>query len=156
MRQIPAAFWAGFRAEAQQLRRSRLLVALTVVQAVTFLLMVSVFGLTGSRVPTAVVDEDGGPLAQRWIANMASVHHTYSVRRMDRTQAQEALKRGDIAGVIVIPGGFSDSIAHHQMVRIPFAVDNVNACICSLQDRGRRDATRRPLRRRCTRRAPAE
>lgn len=136
MRQVVAAFCAGFRAEAQQLRRSRLLVALTVVQAVTFLLMVSVFGLTGSRVPTAVVDEDGGPLAQRWIANMASVHHTYSVRRMDKSQAQQALQRGDIAGVITIPPGFSEAIAHHEIVRIPFAVDNVNADLTDDVERG--------------------
>jgi hypothetical protein len=130
------ALAGGFRAEAKQLRRSRLLVGLTLVQAVTFLVLVSVFGLTGSHVPTAVVDNDGGRLAQQWVAEMRAAHRTYGVRYMTAAQAQQALRRGDVAAVITIKRGFSQAIAHHQLIRVPFRIDNVNTDLTDDVERG--------------------
>jgi ABC-2 type transport system permease protein len=131
-----SVLWAAFRAETQQLRRSRLLVALTVIQAVTFLLMVSVFGLTGSHAPTAVVDNDGGQLAKLWAQDMAAAHHTFGLRYMSQSQAQQALRKGDIVAVVTIPRGFSAAIANHQMIRVPIAVDNINADLTDDVERG--------------------
>ncbi|MBO0823154.1 MAG: ABC transporter permease [Actinobacteria bacterium] len=122
-----AALGAGFRAEIQQLRRSRLLVLLTVVEAVTFLVLVSIFGLTANHVPTAVVDHDGGRLARQWAQDMATTYSTYGVRYMDARSAQQALGRGDVAAILYIPAGFSQHMAQHSMIRIHFLVDNVNA-----------------------------
>lgn len=121
------ALGGGFRAEIQQLRRSRLLAVLTVVEAVTFLVLVSIFGLTGNHVPTAVVDHDGGRLARQWAQVMTATYHTYGVRYMDARSAQQALGRGDVAAILYIPAGFSQRMAHHSMTRIHFRVDNVNA-----------------------------
>lgn len=121
------ALGGGFRAEIQQLRRSRLLVVLTIVEAVTFLVLVSIFGLTGNHVPTAVVDHHGGPLARRWAQFMGSTYHTYGVRYMDARSAQQALGRGDVAAALYLPSDFSRRMAHHTMIRIHFRVDNVNA-----------------------------
>jgi ABC-2 type transport system permease protein len=131
-----AALGGGFRAEVQQLRRSRLLAVLTVIEAVTFLVLVSIFGLTGSHVPTAVVDHDGGRLAHRWVQQMAAAYQTYGVRYMDARSAQQALSRGDVAAILTIPAGFSQSIAQHRMIRIPFHVDNVNADLTDDVERG--------------------
>jgi ABC-type multidrug transport system permease subunit len=122
-----AALGGGFRAEIQQLRRSWLLVVLTVVEAVTFLVLVSIFGLTGNHVPTAVVDHDGGRLARQWAQVMAATYHTYGVRYMDARSAQQALGQGDVAAIMYIPAGFSQHMAQHSMIRIHFLVDNVNA-----------------------------
>ncbi len=122
-----AALGGGFRAEIQQLRRSWLLLVLTVVEAVTFLVLVSIFGLTSSHVPTAVVDHDGGRLARQWAQVMATTYHTYGVRYMDARAAEQALSRGDVAAILTIPAGFSEHMAHHTMIRIHFLVDNVNA-----------------------------
>lgn len=121
------ALGGGFRAEMQQLRRSGLLVMLTVAEAVIFLALVSIFGLTGNHVPTAVVDRDGGRLAHQWVQIMSDTYHTYGVRYMDTRSAQQALARGDVAAVLYIPAGFSEHMAHHTMIRIHFDVDNVNA-----------------------------
>jgi hypothetical protein len=121
------ALGGGFRAEIQQLRRSRLLIVLTAVEAVTFLVLVSIFGFTGTHVPTAVVDRDGGKLARQWAQEMSASYHTYGVRYMDARSAQEALGRGDVAAILYIPAGFSQHMAHHSMIRIHFLVDNVNA-----------------------------
>ncbi len=62
----------SFRAELLHLLRARLFVALTIIQAVTFLFLVSLFGLTGSRAPTALVTEDRGPYAKAFITQLAS------------------------------------------------------------------------------------
>jgi len=43
----PRLVWASALLELQQLRRSRLFVALTVLAALSFLALVSLFGLTG-------------------------------------------------------------------------------------------------------------
>ena len=122
-----AVVLAGFRAELAQLRRSRLLVLLTLVQAVTFLLMVSVFGLTGSRAPTALVDLDGGVYAKRFAADLAAAHHSFALRPMDQLSARNAVASGDVVAMIVIPNGFSRALAAGDAVSIDLAIDNVNA-----------------------------
>ena len=122
-----AALGGGFRAEIQQLRRSRLLIALTIAEAVTFLVLVSIFGTTGNHVPTAVVDRDGGKLAHQWAQEMSATYHTFGVRYMDARSADQALAQGDVAAILWIPAGFSQRMAHHTMIRIHFRVDNVNA-----------------------------
>src|SRR5262249_37699922 len=122
-----SALGGGFRAEIQQLRRSRLLIFLTVAEAVTFLLLVSIFGLTGNHVPTAVVDPDRGQLAHQWAQEMSRTYNTYGVRYMDAHSAEQELARGDVAAILWIPHGFSQHMSHHSMIRIHFRVDNVNA-----------------------------
>jgi ABC-2 type transport system permease protein len=127
MRATLTALGGGFRAEIQQLRRSRLLIVLTIAEAVTFLILVSIFGLTANHVPTAVVDRDGGKLAHQWAQTMAATYNTYGVRYMDASSAEQALARGDVAAILSIPADFSQHMAHHTMIRIHFQVDNVNA-----------------------------
>ena len=121
------ALGGGFRAEIQQLRRSRLLIVLTIAEAVMFLVLLSIFGLTGSHVPTAIVDHDGGKMARQWAQVMSDTYHTYGVRYMGARSAEQALARGDVAAILWIPAGFSQHMAHHTMIRIHFRVDNVNA-----------------------------
>lgn len=123
------ALTGAFRAEMQQLKRSRLLVVLTVLEAVTFLVMVSMFGLTGNHVPTAVVDQHAGPKARQWVKLMesGSTYHTYGVRYMTAQSAQQALARGQVADILYLPHDFSQRMTHHTMIRIHYRVDNVNA-----------------------------
>src|SRR5258708_20774923 len=114
------ALGGGFRAEIQQLRRSRLLIVLTIAEAVTFLMLVSIFGLTGNHVPTAVVDRDGGKLAHQWAQEMSATYHTYGVRYMDASSAEQALGRGDVAAILWIPAGFSHTLLTSPLNRITF------------------------------------
>ncbi|MBV9280811.1 MAG: ABC transporter permease [Chloroflexi bacterium] len=126
MRAVLRGVAAGARAEAVQLRRSRFLVILTLLQAVTFLLLVSLFGLTGSRAPTALVDRDGGPAARRLLADLQAAHHSFALRPMGAAAAGAALRRGDLVAVITIPRGFSAAVARGRTVALPVAVDNVD------------------------------
>ena len=136
------AVGGGFRAEIQQLRRSRLLIVLTIAEAVTFLVLVSIFGLTGNHVPTAVVNRDGGKLSHQWAQEMSATYHTYGIRYMNAHAAEEALSEGDVAAILWIPAGFSQHMAQHTMIRIHFVVDNVNADLTNEAELGISPAAR--------------
>src|SRR5215469_17773247 len=114
MKALFTAIQGGFQAEIRHLARSRLFVALTVIQAVTFLFLVSLFGLTGSFAPTAIISEDQGPYAQALITKLAEAHHSFALRQMDQASAQAALRKGDLVAIITIPKNFSYALAHSE------------------------------------------
>ncbi len=121
-----ATIRGSFLAEIIQLTRSRLFVALTVIQAVTFLFLVSLFGLTGSRAPTAVIIEDRGSYAKDFIAQLAAAHNSFDLRTMDQASARAALARGDLVAIITLPSDFSYALTHGNNTTISVSVDNVN------------------------------
>jgi ABC-2 type transport system permease protein len=126
MKALFSVLAGSFRAEILHLMRSRLFVALTIIQAITFLFLVSLFGLTGSRAPTAIVTEDEGHYAKAFIKQLASTYNSFDLRAMDASTALAALHRGSLVAVITIPGDFSYALAHGQEVTLQVAVDNVN------------------------------
>ncbi len=56
------AFFGAARAELLHLYRSPLFVVLAIVQAMTLIFLVSLFGITGAMAPTAMIDDDRRPL----------------------------------------------------------------------------------------------
>jgi ABC-2 type transport system permease protein len=120
------AFWAGARAEFRNLLRSKIVVALATAQAVTFLVLVSLFGVTGARAPTALIDYDGGAVAQQFVASLKAAHHSFDLRVMDKASADQQLRRGDIVAMIMIPREFSQKISQGRDVSIRVVVDNIN------------------------------
>jgi ABC-2 type transport system permease protein len=126
MNAIFSVLSGSFRAELLHLLRARLFVALTIIQAVTFLFLVSLFGLTGSRAPTALVTQDHGPYAQEFIAQLASTYHSFDLRPMDASSAFAELQRGGLVAIITIPANFSSALAHGQAITLQVVVDNVN------------------------------
>lgn len=126
MNALLSVLLGSFRAELLQLARSRLFVALTIIQAVTFLFLVSLFGLTGSRAPTAIVTEDHGPYASKFIAQLAAAHHSFDLRSMDEASALAALHSGSLVAMITLPKNFSYAIAHGEEITIQLSIDNVN------------------------------
>lgn len=120
------ALFAACRAEFIHLARSPLLIALTVIQAITFLFLVSLFGLTGSRAPTALIDEDHGPDAQIFVHILAQTHHSFALQVMDQAAATIALQHGKLVAIIIIPPDFSNTIAHGGTVALQVSIDDVN------------------------------
>jgi ABC-2 type transport system permease protein len=122
--------WRLFRSsaalEAAQLLGNRGFVALTALAAVSFLAMVSLFGLTGSYAPVALLDRDGGPFAQQFIAALNGAHHSFALKYMSAGEAEAALGSGRLVGIITIPAGFSDSVAKGKTMAIDVRIDNVN------------------------------
>jgi ABC-2 type transport system permease protein len=117
---------ASLQLELALFGRDRLFVALTMLAAVSFVGMVSLFGLTGSRAPMALVDEDRGEYATRFVQALDQAHHSFSLRPMGRAQAREEVGSGRLVGSIVIPSGFSERVARGDTVPIEVTIDNVN------------------------------
>jgi ABC-2 type transport system permease protein len=120
------AILGGFMAEMIYLSRAHLFLLLTVIQALTFLFLVSLFGLTGSRAPTALVSHDQGAYARMFIARLAAAHHSFALRPMSQSAATTALKQGDLAAIITLPSDFSQTIAAGGTPTVRVVVDNVN------------------------------
>ena len=132
MRQQSRALFGGMYAEFNRLRRSRLLIALVMAQAVTFLLLVTLFGLTGSFAPTIVVNYDNGPLAQVFINNLENDHHSFALTFMSNaTEAKELVAQGRYVAVIIIPQGFSQGVNQGETVPITVFIDNINTDMTS-------------------------
>ena len=132
MRRRPRALLGGVQAELGRLRRSRLLVALVLVQALTFVLLVTLFGLTGAYAPTVVVNHDNGQLAQAFINNLENDHHSFALTFLDNeTAAKELVSQGDYVAVIVIPQGFSQGVSGGKTVPITVYIDNINTDMTS-------------------------
>lgn len=117
--------------EAAQLVANRTFVALTALAAVSFLAMVSLFGLTGSYAPVAVIDHDGGIFVKPFIEALDGAHHSFSRRSLSEPAAEAALRTGRLVAIITIPHGFSDSISRGQTIPIDVRIDNVNVDLTS-------------------------
>jgi len=115
----------GFRHELAQMLRSRLLIVLTVLEAITFVVLVSLFGVTGARAPTALVDLDGGAQAQAFTEHLQAAHHSFSLRPMTAAQAQQQLADGRLVAIITIPAGFSQAIDAGETAAVSVDVDNL-------------------------------
>ena len=126
MNAVFSPLFGAARDELLMMRRSPLLIFLTVVQAITFLLLVSLFGLTGSRAPTAVINEDTGPYSKIFIAALLNAHHSFNLQPMTQEQATEKLQTGELVASITIPGNFSNAITYGETDPVRAAVDNVD------------------------------
>src|SRR3954466_10879096 len=116
----------GFRHELAQMLRSQLLIVLTVLEAITFLVLVSLFGLTGARAPTALVDLDGGPMATSFTPRLNGARPWFRLKPMTFEQGQEGISHGDIAAIITIPKNFTRDVLSGRTALVPITVDNLN------------------------------
>ncbi len=126
MAEARRAVLAAAHLEFQQFGRSRVLYALVVLEAITFLVLVSLFGLTGSRAPTALIDRDGGPLARSFVDHLDAAHHSFRLRPMSIERAHDQIAAGNIVSIITIPPDFSRRVAAAGTSVIPLVVDNVD------------------------------
>jgi ABC-2 type transport system permease protein len=119
-------FWASAALETAQLHRNRAFVALTALAAVSFLVMVSLFGLTGAYAPVALIDLDRGPYSQRLIEAFLGAHHSFALKSMSVEDAEAALHSGRLVGIITIPEGFSAGVDRGVTMALDVRIDNVN------------------------------
>jgi len=123
---VARVFRASAALEFAQLRGNQAFVALTVLAAVSFLVMVSLFGLTGSYAPVALIDLDGGPYAKSFVEALDGAHHSFALKYMSEEDAETALMSGRLVGIITIPKGFSADIDEGATVPVDVRIDNVN------------------------------
>jgi ABC-2 type transport system permease protein len=119
-------FRASAALEASALVAHRGFVGLTALAAVSFLVLVSLFGLTGAYAPVALIDRDHGPMAKAFVESLERAHHSFALKNMPERDAQAALGTGRLVGILTIPAGFSAAIARGHTVPIEIQIDNVN------------------------------
>lgn len=119
-------FRASAALEASALLANRRFVALTAIAAVSFLVLVSLFGLTGAYAPVALIDRDHGPMAKAFVDSLNRAHHSFSLKNIPEREAEALLGTGRLVGILTIPAGFSQSIAAGHTVPIDIRIDNVN------------------------------
>lgn len=120
---------AAARLELQELQADRAYVLLTIIAAMSFIALISLFGLTASDAPMALVVHDRGPYARPFVESLVGVPHAFRLTRMTPERAAAELAHGSLVGAIVIPDGFSDAIAAGETVPVDVEVDNVNVDI---------------------------
>ncbi len=119
-------FRASAALELAHLNRNRGFVALTFLAAVSFLVMMSLFGLTGSYAPVALINHDGGALSQDFVEALLGAHHSFALQYMSAEAADRALRSGRLVGIITIPAGFSADVERGVTVPVDMQIDNVN------------------------------
>lgn len=119
-------FIRAVQAELIQLKRSPLLIILTVVQAITFIFLVNFFGMAGAFAPTALIDKDKGFYAHALTKKLENTHHSFAIKNMDEKSAQKAVKDGKIVAMITIPQGFSEAIDNGETMPLEVIVDNID------------------------------
>jgi len=101
-----------------------LLIALGVVIPVNFLLLFMLFAVSGGQAPTALVMEDRGPLAQRFLNAMEGAH-SFQITQMSATEAQREIAAGHVVAIVTIPAGFDRELAAGQHIALPVVVNNL-------------------------------
>jgi ABC-2 type transport system permease protein len=102
----------------------RLLVGLGIVIPVNFLLLFMLFAINGGQAPTAVVMEDHGPLAQKFLAALEGAH-SFQITQLSVGQAQMEMSAGEVVAIITVPPSFDSDLSAGRPVELPVAVNNL-------------------------------
>ena len=116
---------SAFTVEALGIVRSPAFVALTLVAGVNFLIGMSLFGLTGSHAPTAIVNQGGGPDVKVLERSLERAHRSFTLIPMSASEAKSRLANGTLVAEIIIPRGFSRAVGLDDG-QLTVAIDNVN------------------------------
>lgn len=112
----------------------------TITLPVNYLILLSLFALSGSNAPVAVVMKDNGYYAQAFVRAMEQAR-SFSVRVEPEAQAEQEYQGGTLVGVLVIPANFDAAVITGQAVQLPFSVDNIHQDLTDDAARGMRLAT---------------
>ena len=103
----------------------RVFLILGVFLPVNFLILFSLFVLSGGQAPTAVVMNDTGPYAQQFYRSMAGAH-SFILQKTTASEAHSLIQAGRIVAVVTIPTNFEERIRNNQPVQVDVTINNLN------------------------------
>src|SRR2546425_5903303 len=109
--------WACAKKDIKSALIERTFTILSVFLPVNFLILMSLFVLSGSNAPTAVVMQDTGPYAHQFYSAMSTAH-SFRLQIMRAPQAHSLLLGGKLVAVVTIPPDFDIRIARHELVQV--------------------------------------
>ncbi len=117
--------WACMKKDIKSALTERVFTIITVFLPLNFLILLSLFVVSGGAAPTAVVMQDTGPYAQKFYDAMAHAH-SFSLRRASASEADQLINAGRIVAVVTVPANFDTSIQNHQPVQVGVKINNLN------------------------------
>src|SRR5215469_14857571 len=117
--------WACMNKDIQSALTQRIAVILGVLLPVNFLILMSLFALSGGQAPTAVVMQDRGPYAQAFFDAMAHAH-SFRLQTASAQEAQDLIQAGKIVAVVTIPADFDTRVQQNQRVSVAVQINNLN------------------------------
>jgi ABC-2 type transport system permease protein len=117
--------WACTIKDIKSALTERTTLVQTITLPVNYLIMLSLFVLSGSNAPTAVVMLDQGPSAQAFYQAMSQAH-TFHLIPLTAAQAHDQLLAGKLVAVVTIPANFDEAIALRQPIQVPVDINNLD------------------------------
>jgi ABC-type multidrug transport system permease subunit len=117
--------FACMRKEIQTALAERRSTLMGVFLPMNFLILMSLFAVSGGLAPTAVVMEDTGPYAQQFYNAMAHAH-SFRLQTASAQEAQDLIEAGRIVAVVTIPADFDSRLRQNLPVQVNVKVNNLN------------------------------
>ncbi len=117
--------WACMKKDIKVSLTDRVFAILGVFLSVNFLILFSLFVLSGGQAPTAVVMNDTGPYAQQFYQAMAGAH-SFVLRKASASEAHTLIQTGRIVAVVTIPADFDTRIQNNEPVKVGVDINNLN------------------------------
>lgn len=117
--------WACMRKDIKSALTERIFTIISVFLPMNFLILMSLFVLSGGYAPTAVVMQDAGPYAQQFYDAMAHAH-SFILQKASAQEAEALIQAGRIVAVVTIPADFDVRIQQNEPVQVDVRVNNLN------------------------------
>jgi ABC-2 type transport system permease protein len=117
--------WACMKKDIKSALTERIATVIGVILPVNFLILMSLFVLSGGQAPTAVVMQDTGPYAQQFYDAMAHAH-SFILQKKSAQEAEALIQEGRIVTVITIPPDFDTRIQRNEPVQVDVQINNLN------------------------------
>ncbi len=105
--------------------REPLFAVVGVVIPINFLLLFLLFALSGGQAPIAVVMNDQGPLAARFVQAMGN-SRSFIIHTASPADAEREIRAGTIVAVVTVPQDFDAALGAGTRVDLPVEVNNLN------------------------------
>ena len=105
--------WACMKKDIKSALTERIATVIGVILPVNFLILMSLFVLSGGQAPTAVVMQDSGPYAQQFYDAMAHAH-SFILQKKSAQEAEALIQEGRIVTTVTIPPDFDTRIQRNE------------------------------------------
>lgn len=117
--------WACMKKDIKSALTERVFTIITIFVPLNFLILLSLFVISGGQAPTAVVMQDSGPYAQQFYTAMSQAH-SFRLQQTSASDAEQLITQGHIVAVVTIPANFDSSIRNNQPVQVNVKINNLN------------------------------
>lgn len=119
------SMWAVTRKDIRSALTERSTLLQTITLPINYLILLSLFALSGNNAPTAVVLLDRGYYAQQFVAAMQQADSFHIVVE-SADAARQQYEAGTLVALVTIPADFDSRVSADQPVQIHAAINNLN------------------------------